>query len=97
MREAYGVSAKEIENGFECCCEEFGIKDYPIYGDSHSVYKELKKIIKQRMVFDTKSTYLFRAPYEETLTNLDDADIVFFISFEPEEINIKNTKNGQGI
>lgn len=97
MRKAYGVSAKEIENGFVCCCEEFGIKDCLILGDNHSVYEELKKLIKQRMVFDIKSTYLFRAPHEEALTNLDDADTVFFISFEPEEINIKSAKSGQGI
>lgn len=89
MREVYGVAAMKRNNGFVCTSEEFAIKDLLIEGDDHHVHKELENLIKNRMVFDLKASYLLRAPYEEKITSVEDAETIFFIRIDPRELDVE--------
>lgn len=94
MREVYGVAAIKTDNGFICTSKEFGIKDLLIEGDDKQVHKELLKLIKDKMVFDTEETYFLRAPYEQFVTVPDDSDSIFLIRIDPRELDFEAvTKN----
>lgn len=83
------MSATGFDGGYLCTVDEFGIDNMPLYGDDDSVYEQLEELVKGNMVFDLMETHLLRAPFEELRTDIENAETVFCIAMNPEEIDMK--------
>lgn len=92
MKEGYLVAYTETEEGLLCTSEEFGLEEFLIENkDKHLVYDILVDFLGNKMIFDKKSTYLLRAPYEEKDTDfeLEDNQGVFVIRILTECLDVK--------
>lgn len=85
MKERYPVAYEEVDGGWLCTSEEFGVIDFLIDSkDEDYVYKKIVEILADQLIVDVSERWILRAPYEEKDTSFDLTDTkgIFIIRCE---------------